>query len=195
MRGKYPALIFFGVFFALISVHEARADVAVGQDATAFVATTLDGKKFDLSSLKGKVVLLNFWATWCPSCRDEMPELEAIWRRFRNQGLEVLAVSADNARSRGMVRQVMQYFSFPAAMREAIVQNELFTPSQVPMTYVIDKAGKVVDIRTPPLKPLTEFELGDKIKALLEAKLETKTETKLEDKVEANNGNKTDEKK
>jgi peroxiredoxin len=190
MRVKALALMILAGICAFPLSGAARADSLIGQDAPAFVATTLDGKVFDLSALKGKVVIVNFWATWCPSCREEMPELEALWRRYRNQGLEVLAVSADSRHARGAVDQVMRYFSFPAAVMDAITKNDLVTLSAVPLTFLIDKSGKVADIRVPPLKPLTEFELGNKIKALLEAKEEPKPEAKQETKSETKNDEK-----
>jgi len=94
MRKALLALLFVTsiIFFP---AGAARADAVVGEPAGAFVATTRDGKSFDLSALRGKVVILNFWATWCPACRDEMPALEAVWRQHSKEGLEMLAVSDD----------------------------------------------------------------------------------------------------
>lgn len=159
---------------AFVCATTARADAVVGEAAPAFIAPTLDGKNFDLASLKGKVVIINFWATWCAPCRDEMPSLEAIWRRYRSEGLEVLAVSADRPRTQEDVGQVMKYFSFPAAMLSKVSKNELVEITSVPVTYVIGRDGKVADILTLPTSPLTEAGLGDEVKALLAVKPEAK---------------------
>ncbi len=184
MRMKFPALAIVAGVCGLFSVGAARADAIVGQEAPAFVGTTLDGKSFDLSALKGKVVIVNFWATWCVPCGDEMPALEAVWRGYRAKGLEVLAVSADRSRARGEVDQVMRVFSFPAAMLGAVKKNELVTLTDVPVTYVIGKDGKVENVLTPSSQPLTEAALGDEVKALLDAKEKAKIEVKEEIKTE-----------
>jgi peroxiredoxin len=133
------------------------------------VTATLDGKNFDLSALKGQVVIIHFWATWCAPCREEMPALEAVWRRFRSKGLNVLAISADSPRAKGDVDQVMKVFTFPAAMLSFLSKNDFGTPGTIPITYVIDKNGNVSAILTPDVTPLTEQGLGDQIKALLDA--------------------------
>ena len=167
-------------FGALLSTGLAYADAIVGQLAPAFSAPTLEGKNFDLSALKGKVVVLHFWATWCGPCREEMPALEAVFRKYRNQGLEVLAVSADRIRARADVDQVMHYFTFPAAMLSAVTKNDLGTVAAIPVTYVIGKDGVVDSIMTPDLRPLTESSLGDEVKTLLGANAEPKINDRME---------------
>src|SRR5204863_8157725 len=62
-----------------------------------FTLTDLGGKSWTLKDLRGKVVLLNFWATWCPPCRKEMPDLETLYRRFESQGLVILGISDEEA--------------------------------------------------------------------------------------------------
>jgi cytochrome c biogenesis protein CcmG/thiol:disulfide interchange protein DsbE len=170
MRAKYPILA--AAFCALLSLSvAANADPAVGDDAPALSGPVLGGKAFDLSALKGKVAIIHFWATWCAPCRVEMPSLEAVWRQYHSKGVEVLAVSADRPRAKGDVTQVMQYFTFPAAMMSDLSKNDFGTPGAIPVTYVIGKDGKIADILTPDSEPLTSTGLGDKVKALLDPKL------------------------
>ena len=178
MRAK--SLVLFGIagFCALFLAGAVHAEAVVGQPAPALVAPTLDGKSFDLAALKGKVVIVHFWATWCAPCREEMPALEAVWRHSHGKGLEVLAVSADRPRAKGDVAQVMHYFTFPAAMLDALTKNDFGMPTEIPVTYVIAKDGTVANILTPDALPLTEKGLGDEITALLDAKTETKPEVK-----------------
>jgi cytochrome c biogenesis protein CcmG, thiol:disulfide interchange protein DsbE len=79
----------------------ACAGDLVGQSAQALIVTTLDGKTVDLASLRGKVVLVNYWATWCAPCREEMPTLSAFYRAYHERGLEMIGISVDQtARSR-----------------------------------------------------------------------------------------------
>ena len=171
---------------ALLFASPVYADVAIGDAAPAFVASTLDGKKFDLSTLKGKVVLITFWATWCTACQYELPSLEAVWRKYRAQGLEVLAISVDPPRGRKHVNEVMKFFSFPAGVMHEIAKNDLVTLKSVPLTYVIGKDGKVENILEQSSSPLTEEGLGNEVKALLEAKQEAKIDDKPDAKAETN---------
>jgi peroxiredoxin len=162
----------------LLAGGAARAEAVIGQPAPVLVAPMLDGKTFDLSALKDKVVLIHFWATWCAACREEMPALEAVWRQYHAKGLEVLAVSADRPRAKGDVDQVMHYFTFPAALLNTLTKNDFGTPTGIPATYVIGKDGKVEAILTPDTQPLTEQALGDEVKNLLDAKTEAKPDVK-----------------
>ncbi len=158
----------------LLSSFAAQAEVSEGQQAPAFVATTLDGKSFDLSALKDKVVVLHFWATWCAPCREEMPALEAVWRKYRTKGLEVLAISADRPRAKNDVRQAIRVLTFPIALLDSASKNDFGPLSSVPITYVIGKDGKIAQILTPDLLPLREATLGTEIDALQAAKTEIK---------------------
>jgi peroxiredoxin len=184
MRAKSLAILIAAGFCALFCIKPAQAEIIVGQPAPALVAPTLDGKAFDLSALKGKVVIIHFWASWCLPCREEMPILEAIWRQYHGKGLEVLAVSADRPRAHGAVDQVMHYFSFPAAMLNAVTKNDFGIPVSIPVTYVIDKEGKLENTFTPDVSPLNEAALGEEIKNLLEAKPTAKPEAKSDDKAD-----------
>ena len=182
MRAKFLALIFG--FCALISARPVCADAVVGQAVPAFTALTLDGKIFDLSVLKGKVVVLHFWATWCAPCREEMPALEAVYRQFHDKGLEVLAISADRPRAKDEALQVMHYFTFPGAMLNESTKNDLGAVSAIPVTYVIDKKGVVENILIPDAQPLTPNGLGNEVKHLIEAKEEAKPEIASDKKTE-----------
>jgi peroxiredoxin len=116
-----------------------------------FTLTELGGKTWTLKDLRGKVVLVNFWATWCPPCRKEMPDLEALYAQFKDQGLVILAISDENAvKVRPFVAE--QKVTYPILLDPGRKVNELFQVQGIPKTFVYDRGGKLVsqsiDMRT-----------------------------------------------
>jgi cytochrome c biogenesis protein CcmG/thiol:disulfide interchange protein DsbE len=130
---------------ALLGVaRDARAaPPAVGQPAPPLIVTELDGHEFNLARLRGKVVLVNVWATWCSPCRIEMPTLDAFYRRYHSRGVDVLGLSIDEAPDIARVQQVMRQFSYPGALASAARVDGFGEPIAVPVTYVIDAGGVI----------------------------------------------------
>ena len=126
-----------------MSAPGAAAPPRVGEPAPALVLPLLDGRVFDLAALRGRVVVVNFWASWCSPCRAEMPQLDAFYRRHHAQGLELLGVSVDDPSDRATVVRVMKSFTYPAALAAAAKVNDFGPPPAVPVTWVIDPAGIV----------------------------------------------------
>jgi cytochrome c biogenesis protein CcmG, thiol:disulfide interchange protein DsbE len=116
---------------------------AVDQPAPQLVVPQLDGHSFDLAKLRGKVVLVNVWATWCSPCRVEMPTLNAFYRRYHSKGLVLLGLSIDEASDAAQVGQVMRNFIYPGALASAAKVNGFGEPVAVPITYVIDAHGVI----------------------------------------------------
>jgi cytochrome c biogenesis protein CcmG/thiol:disulfide interchange protein DsbE len=167
-----PQLVWFAALAAAVLGlaaygPRARAATDVGQSAPALVVPELDGPVFDLSALRGKVVVVNFWATWCPPCREEMPALNAFYRQYRGLGLEMIGLSADRPRDRSDVSKVMQSFSYPAAMLDDAKTNGFGDPSALPVTYVVDAQGMVRARFTPDEKPVTGETLAAAVVPLL----------------------------
>ena len=117
----------------------------MGQAAPSLVLTSLDGQSFDLAKLKGKVVLVNYWATWCAPCRKEMPKLDAFYRRYRDRGLEIFGISIDFDRDLQKARRAARNVSYPVAIAKSIADNGFGLPKGVPITWIIDVDGKVRD--------------------------------------------------
>jgi peroxiredoxin len=117
----------------------------VGFKAPAFTARNLKGNRVQLADHKGKVVILNLWATWCGPCRVEMPGMENLYRRYRSEGLEILAVSLDKGPSDKVQTFADEYqLSFPVLLdSEGQVESRYHTLT-IPTTFVIDKKGMVV---------------------------------------------------
>lgn len=116
-----------------------------------FTLTDLSGKTWALKDLRGKVVLLNFWATWCPPCRKEMPDLETLNRRFAPQGLVILGVSDEEA-AKVQPFVTLQKVTYPILLDPGRKVNELFQIEGIPKTFIYDREGKIVaqsiDMRT-----------------------------------------------
>jgi cytochrome c biogenesis protein CcmG, thiol:disulfide interchange protein DsbE len=162
---------FAAVLFAMIMVvsHAGGAFAAgeIGQPAPPLVVQELNGQEFNLAHERGKVVLVNFWATWCPPCRAEMPMINDFYHRYHSQGLELIGVSADSPHDRSEVAKVMQSLSYPAAMLDDAEANGFDSPDQLPVTYVIDRAGIVRAIFTPGDKALSASDLDASVLPLL----------------------------
>ena len=124
-----------------VSLTDSVLAIEEGKPAPKFEARLLDGKPFSLADANGKVVILNFWATWCAPCRQEMPAFEAYYRKHKDEGVEIVAISMDRPVDDAKVDLVMRQFSYPAAL----VRNASFKDYgriwTLPLTFVIDRNG------------------------------------------------------
>src|SRR5215469_12401827 len=116
-----------------------------------FTLADLAGKSWKLQRLHGKVVLVNFWATWCPPCRKEMPDLEALYNRFRDQDFLVLAISdEDLSKVKPFIAE--RNITYPILLDPGRKVNELFEVQGIPKSFVYYRSGKLVaesiDMRT-----------------------------------------------
>ena len=116
-----------------------------------FTLSDLQGKSWHLRELKGKVVLVNFWATWCPPCRKEMPDLDALYQKFKDQGFVVLAISDEEA-AKVAPFITERKISYPVLLDPGRKVNEAFVVEGIPKSFVYDRDGKLVaqsiDMRT-----------------------------------------------
>jgi peroxiredoxin len=144
-RRTQAALVIAALAIAALALtgRLALAAVDVGQPAPALDAAELSGQGFDLTALRGHVVIVNFWATWCPPCRAEMPALDAFYRRYHADGVDMIGISADRPRDRSDVVKVMLSFAYPAAMLGDARPNGFGSPEALPETFVIDQTGVV----------------------------------------------------
>jgi len=141
--------------------------IEMGRAAPALVIQQLDGQVFDLAALKGKVVLIDFWASWCPPCRAEMAVLDALYRRYHSQGLEMIGVSTDRPRDRAEVQKAMQSFGYPAALLNDAKVNGFGPVTALPLLFVIDPDGVLRARITPDPTPITEESLTGMVRPLL----------------------------
>ena len=127
----------------------------------------LDGRVLDLATLHGRVVVLNFWATWCPPCRDELPMLDSFARSFGPWGVTVVGVSIDDARNREKVMRVAAKLTYPVGLQVEASADEFGVPGALPMTYVIDGDGVVRARFAPRRSGLKETDLASCVEPLL----------------------------
>ncbi|MDR0323140.1 MAG: TlpA family protein disulfide reductase [Treponema sp.] len=109
-----------------------------------FTLRRLDGRNFTLSQQRGKVVFLNFWATWCPPCHQEMPSMEALYQRLKNRGLEMAAVNLGESRNDVYSYMTRNNLSFPALIDTRQVTVSMYGIRSIPTTYIIDRRGLVI---------------------------------------------------
>ncbi len=127
-----------------------EGDDAKRQEAD-FTLSDLQGKTWHLRDLHGKVVLVNFWATWCPPCRKEMPDLDALYKKFKDQGFVILAISdEDAAKVAPFIAE--KKIGYPVLLDPGRKVHEQFIVEGIPKSFVYDREGKMVsqsiDMRT-----------------------------------------------
>jgi len=160
-RTIFSSLLFCAVFLfiipqqmnAQVSPEAARllrsANIQVFNQPTSpqnFTLPLLSGGSASLTSYRGNVVLLNFWATWCPPCRYEMPSMETLYQRFKNQGFEILAV--DLGEDTNTVRQFIQShrYTFPVMLDTDSSIGSIYGIRGIPTTYIIDRRGMIIGV-------------------------------------------------
>lgn len=148
-------------------VEDCAPAVPVTAPAPDLRLTSLAGDAVSLEGLQGSVVVFNTWATWCPPCRDELPALEAVWRRYREAGLVVIGVNIGETQA--AVRTFIERtgLTFPIWLDADEASMRAFATISLPSTFLIDPGGT---IRARWMGATCERELEAAILPLLEAK-------------------------
>ncbi len=116
-----------------------------GQQAPGFALLTLDGGRVSLTDHRDKLVVLNFWATWCQPCTVEMPSLEALWRRHRDRGLVVVGVSVDRGAPRALLEPYVRNLklTFPILLDPDSKTSDRWRVTALPATFLVRPGGEV----------------------------------------------------
>lgn len=117
----------------------AQAQLKVGQPVPAFETRLLDGKALSAAALKGKVVLVVFWATWCPTCRKELPQLQKLYERHSGKGFEILALSIDAESIEAEEFWKDHDYRFSVAMRTPEHSNVFGAIKGPPTFFLVDR--------------------------------------------------------
>ncbi len=115
----------------------------VNQATSPWQVTLPDGRILRSESLKGKVVLVNFWATWCPYCRKEKPVIDSFWKDYRSRGFEVISISIDDSPEKIAAWMQDKGYAFMAAPTNASVTAVFGHVSSVPTSFIIDADGHI----------------------------------------------------
>ena len=119
-----------------------------GETAPDFTLRDLDGRNIRLSDYRGKLVLVNFWATWCVPCKLEMPSLEKLYQRFKSNSFEMFPISNDMFGEKVVRPYVaIKNFSFPVLVDPLLKVSNRYGVVTLPTTYLIDPEGNVIGVR------------------------------------------------
>lgn len=142
----FSASLFTLIMVLLAGVTLAATPVNVGDSAPDFTLYDLSGKQVTLSDFKGHVVLLNFWGTFCPPCRSEMPALNNLYLALKDKGFMLLGVSLDKSEKTVRNFILAEETAFPILMDpDKSVYNGKYATFALPLTFLIDKQGKVIE--------------------------------------------------
>lgn len=111
--------------------------------ASPWAVTLPDGQALTSDKLKGKVVLVNFWATWCPYCRKEKPVIDRFWKDHRDQGFEVISISVDDTPEKIAAWMQDKDYAFMAAPTNASVAAAFGNVTSVPTSFIVDAEGRI----------------------------------------------------
>ena len=163
-RGKMKK-IYWLFFFSFMIVFCTYAEMKKAQD---FSLTTLDEKIINLSDFKGKVIVLNFWAEWCPPCRKEIPDFVEVYNEFKKKGVEFIGVAVNSEQSK--IKKLIEEFkiSYPIVLSDGKVDS-IYGIQFLPTTFIIDKDFNIIEKKIGALDKKT---LQNLIKGILPKSLQ-----------------------
>ena len=179
-KRRWDILMILSLAAAIVWTVASRVPSAVGAPLTSspspregflapdFTLDTLDGGKVTLSDLRGKIVVVNFWATWCLPCREETPELEKAYEQYKDSGVVILGLNLTNQDALSEVEAFVQEFelSYPILLDRDGSVGYLYQIKGLPTTFFINREGTIRTVLVGG--PMSETFIRSKIEALLQ---------------------------
>ncbi|HVM72896.1 MAG TPA: redoxin domain-containing protein [Anaerolineales bacterium] len=176
-RVLYLAIFLLGLAWTVLSRPAAGVTTSgqipapqVGFAAPAFTLAEQNGQSVSLSDTRGKVVILNYWASWCPPCRAEMPAIQQVYQSYQARGLIVLAINASNQDRLAAMQAFLGSFahSYPILLDTNGEAGRLYAVNSLPTTFFIGRDGMIQDLVVG--RPLTVAGLSSRVEVLLQEK-------------------------
>jgi peroxiredoxin len=167
--GLMALLLAAGTIWIGLSRVEAEAVAAGGPElpregftAPDLTLQTLDGETVTLSELRGQAVLINFWASWCPPCRNEMPAIQQVYEEYRDEGFSVLAVNSQEQETRVAAFAESLGLTFPILIDRDGAVFDAYQVAALPTTFFVDRAGVIRGVTTGGFlsRPFFESEIA-----------------------------------
>jgi thiol-disulfide isomerase/thioredoxin len=151
-RMRPLGILAFITWLILLLISGCSSKVGTGKPAPDFLLDELSGAKVSLKKLNGNVVIIDFWATWCPACLMAIPELVDLQKEYQNRGLSVVGISVDDPRN-VTIRDLIAFrearnINYPIVRADAKVLQDYFADDDriaLPTTFLIDRQGKIVE--------------------------------------------------
>jgi len=134
--------------FVILLAVMITATAAMGQQSKApnFKASAADGSTVELQKLKGKVVVVNYWATWCGPCRQEIPGFIDVYKEYKSKGLEIVGVSLDQSGWEVVKPYIAKVkINYPVVLPDDVLKSDYGEIDAIPTTFFVDKNGNIVD--------------------------------------------------
>jgi len=141
MNRKKATVLFLSVL--IIFATGLAQGAGQGEKAPDFTGKTLVGKNIKLSELRGRIVLINFWGTWCAPCKEELPYFNRLYGKFKGVGLEILAVNIDKVAKQAAGMSGALGLTFPVVLDPAGDLSDLYRIRSMPTTFVVGKDGMI----------------------------------------------------
>ncbi|MFP3852675.1 MAG: TlpA family protein disulfide reductase [Anaerolineales bacterium] len=139
-------------------IRTQQGPVGVGSRVPDFTLTTFEGEQISMEALRGQVVVVNFWASWCAPCEEEAAELEQAYRQYQDQGVVFLGVNYVDTEPEAMAYMNKFDISYPSGPDLGTRISQKFRMRGVPETYIIDPSGRIDSVRKGPYSSLAEIQ-------------------------------------